>query len=240
MARRWRTVVGTGLGAALFVGACSGGQSGGEVTTNEPPAEQGQGGQGAPECEVDEDCRAKAEDRVALASRSSEGDARLSPLRCDLFNGVPSCTCQRVNRPYRVYQLGPGPGCYIVGRTGNCLFGDADFETCQLYERRSCDASCARLEARLNEDAARTVEAELVDFACLGSYCRTVVSLDGRCFVDNEYEYTNRSYDCALDSKAILEQRASCGDCLQSDQCIARAITCNARGLIDEPGCGCP
>jgi hypothetical protein len=103
--------------------------------------------------------------------------------------------------------LGPvGLGCYAVGRTGNCLFDDSEFTTCNVDDRDACEAPCAELERRVNADIERTVEAELVAFACIGYYCRTVLSLDGQCFVDNDYDYLDRAHDCALGGEAILAQ----------------------------------
>ncbi|MET0413698.1 MAG: hypothetical protein ABW217_20480 [Polyangiaceae bacterium] len=213
MTRRWRTVVGAGLGAALFAGACSGGQSGGEVTTNEPPPDQG--GQGQRECEVAEDCREKAENRLTLFTTVQEADVRLDASQCEVqgfivdsgsFTG-PTCECRGGDRSY---VLGPaGLGCYVVGRTGNCLFDDTEFTSCDVIDDSACEAPCAELERRVNADIERTVDAELVEFACVATYCRTVLALDGQCFVDNDYEYLDRAYDCALGGEAILAQQDS-------------------------------
>lgn len=239
MVRRWRAFSGAGLCGALLVGACSGGQSGGEVTTNEPEPPPSQG---APECVVTEDCRARVESQLQGLARPEEPDVRINMSRCMLFGAGeaygPACRCQGWDR---FYWLGPeGSSCYFLGRTGNCLFAGSEFTACDLYDDSACDAPCAELERRLNEDRAREVATELLEVECVDQHCYSVVSLDGRCYVNNDYTSLNRSYDCALDSSSVLEQRASCGSCPQYDQCIARAITCNARGLIDEPGCGCP
>lgn len=100
-------------------------------------------------------------------------------------------------------QVGPvGLDCYALGRAGDCLLAGSEFEGCDVSDDTSCDAVCADLEQRYDDDAARAYEASILYAACEEEQCKTVLQIGERCVADGSYLF-GRSYDCSLGGEAI-------------------------------------
>lgn len=104
--------------------------------------------------------------------------------------------------------LAPGGAdrCLVHGRDRSCLYRADELSGCDPATATSCDASCAELEARLDADAARTLDVELRSASCdLTSYlCQCVVRIEDGCYVDQDYT----RYDCSLSGAEILASEA--------------------------------
>jgi hypothetical protein len=185
--------------------ACSSRQSSGQTGSVGPSAD---------ECRVASDCDERAADEVLQFSSPTTNSKHFDAAECTQVGVVggpsgPSCVC-RIAGTDGSLNVGPvGLDCYALGRVGNCLFAAAEFDGCDVTDATSCDATCADLEQRLDDDAARTFEASSVYAACEKQECKTVVQLDERCFADRSY-LSGRSYDCSLGGEAIwaAEQEA--------------------------------
>src|SRR5690348_5782134 len=171
-----------------LLGGCDGGQSGAEVATggsdgNVPPSPGG-----ALECEVDEECRDSALAELEVFSEPRPTQYEISGSSCQA-SGVlledrqvsgPACTCNFAGGGSRM--LGPsGIGCSVLGRSGECLWSDAEFSGCSITDPHACDAQCAELAERLTADSQRSFQTELVYAGCEQGKCRNVVSIDGQC-----------------------------------------------------------
>jgi hypothetical protein len=100
-------------------------------------------------------------------------------------------------------QVGPvGLDCYARGRAGDCLLAGSEFEGCDVSDATSCDAVCADLEQRYDDDAARAYDASILYASCEEQQCKTVLQIGERCVADSSYLF-GRSYDCALGGEAI-------------------------------------
>lgn len=188
--------------------ACSSGSS------RQSSGQTGSVGPSADECLVASDCEERAADEVLQFSSPTTNSKHFDAAECTQVGVVggpsgPSCVC-RIAGTDGSLDVGPvGLDCYALGRGGDCLFAGGEFHGCDVTDATSCDAVCADLEQRLDDDAARIFEASSVYAACENQECKTVVRLDERCFADHSY-LSGRSYDCSLGGEAIwaAEQEA--------------------------------
>ena len=194
---------------ALLGASCDGGQSGAEAMDHPdgPP-----GGQ---ECQVDDECRDRAQAELDDLGTPSSQSFEFSGSVCQPSNVVledrqvsgTACTCNFANGGART--LGPvGLGCYVRGRASDCLWSDAEFSGCDINDAQACDAPCAELAQRLTADAARSRQTDVVYAGCEQGSCQNVVSLDNQCYANHSYQQ-GRSYDCSLGAEAILAAEAA-------------------------------
>jgi hypothetical protein len=204
--QRWRGWA----GALLLVSSCSGGQSGAEDENSGSESE----------C-TEQLCAQAVLSDVLLLSEPRPRDVEYVAASCSFSTAITgtalgtvsgsACNCQQAELG-AVRAVGPvGLGCYVLGRGGDCLWGDGEFQGCDVNAPSACEDVCAELELRQEADAARSFQAELVYSACgQGEQddCQSVVSIDGRCYANRDYDAAH-GYDCALGASAILEQHAA-------------------------------
>jgi len=200
------------VGAVFLGSGCSGGQSGAEALGGNEP-----GG-------AEEECTPQLCEQAALADLQVVSQPRVldvayagascsstSVITGSELGTVSGSACECALADGGVRAIGPvGLGCYVLGHGGECLWGDDEFQGCNINDPSSCQGVCAELEQRQEADAAKSYDAELVYTACGGTEdgvndCQSVVSIDGRCYANRDYNQA-RSYDCALGAAAILEQ----------------------------------
>jgi hypothetical protein len=201
MARRCLAV-----GAVLLASGCSGGQGGAEGV--------GSGGdEPSQEC-TPQSCEQAALFDVVLLSEprplveyvgaSCSSTTAITGTQLGNVSGT-ACNCAVEQGGTRgIRAVGPvGLGCYVLGRGGDCLWGDDEFQGCNVNDPNLCANVCEELERRQEADAEKSFPAELVYAGCAGNAqagsgaCESVVSIDGRCYANRDYDQT-RSYDCAL------------------------------------------
>lgn len=174
---------------------------------------------GSAECQVDADCAQPALALLSDLASPAAGPGPLTTSRCYELTTVgwdgfpasgPACECEVEG--WGTASLGPagldvaGSGCFQRGRGGECLFDDADFEGCTPGEPDSCRETCERFHARIEDNAARVFDGEVVDASCNGA-CQTVVRIGERCFPKGSERYTG-GYDCALGVEGVLAAHA--------------------------------
>jgi hypothetical protein len=162
-------------------------------------------------CQVDAECEDMA--KHELSTLTNPGQSReIESMECITHHGSlptssfsgPTCTCtQAMTAPIYIGPL--GLGCYVLGRLGDCLFGDEDYPPCQLGVATSCTAVCEELEKRLAADAARSHTGEVRYAACEENHCHNVLQAGDSCFADGSWQ-TGHSYDCALSAAEIRAQ----------------------------------
>lgn len=194
--------------ACLWLGfACSGGQSGAE----DPVGPDGPGLPGQAECFEDLDCREQVTRALEGLAPPAPRTVELSGSRCEPQSiilefesvGGNACLCDKAEGGQLM--IGPvGLGCYITGRNGQCIIGDGDYQSCDTSAPDSCAAICADAAARIEADTSRPVATELLLAECRESHCRSVVSLDGHCYANNDYS-SGRESDCSLGTEGILQ-----------------------------------
>lgn len=189
--------------------ACSGGQSGAEGPIGPDPGGPGLPGQS--ECLEDLECRDKYEAQLEALSQPAPRTLEVTASRCEPlgvsfdFESVQGNACYCDTADGGQLTLGPvGVGCYLIGRDGSCIFGDADYAACDTLDTSTCDAVCEEAAARVEADSNRPIATELLLAECRASNCAAVVSVNGRCYINNEYGI-GRERDCALGAEAILE-----------------------------------
>jgi hypothetical protein len=190
---------------------CLGGQSGAEGPGVEDP-----GGElpGTAECAVDVDCLDPLASELESLEQSGLVSVEITGSRCELlsvstdFESVSGNTCYCDKADGGELTLGPaGLGCHLIGRNGECIFGDADFTTCDPSDADACTAACEEAAGRIETDAARPIATELILSECRESHCESVVSLDGLCYANRGWLF-GRSFDCSLGAEAILQASA--------------------------------
>ncbi|MBN1606208.1 MAG: hypothetical protein JW940_06220 [Polyangiaceae bacterium] len=221
----------TGLEASGGHGHPSGGKTGtsagmGPVGTGGETHTGGSGSSepGARECEKTSDCVPGVEARLAALSGPVQNARRVASGECTPASvaadtkSVSGYACDCSLEGSGSLMIGPvGLGCYVRGRAGDCLFDDSDFSGCTLAESDRCQDVCAELEVRLEADAARTFETEVVYTTCEQYSCHSVVKVDGRCYADFSFEQGGLSYDCSLGGKAILDEHEKASSERQTD-----------------------
>jgi hypothetical protein len=175
------------------------------------PQSSGQTGSIGPspdECNVASDCDQRSTDEVAELRGPVAAGVSFSGAECvnlGIVDGPsgPACQCQ-VEGGSGTLTVGPvGLDCFALGRGGDCLWQGSDFDGCQVGEASACDTTCADLQQRLADDAAKELDVESVYDSCHEHTCHNVVRIGERCFADRSYN-EGRSYDCALGGEAIL------------------------------------
>ncbi|HXK16928.1 MAG TPA: hypothetical protein VNG33_03970, partial [Polyangiaceae bacterium] len=160
------------------------------------------------ECTVAADCDQQLAAEVAGLREPAPASVSFSNAECINLGVVggasgPACACH-VAGGDGTLAVGPvGGDCFALGRGGDCLWPGSDFDGCQVGEASACDATCADLEQRLADDAAKKLDAESVYDTCRENTCHGVVRIGERCFADHSYT-EGRSYDCPLGGEAIL------------------------------------
>ncbi len=201
--------------------ACGGGQSGAEIGDDVGPSDPG-----GEECEQDRECQEAAEGTLIALRKPAKSPRQVEGGRC-VDVGVqtgqgsvdgPACTCDVVANPPPTkgdgdaesggqVTVGPvGMDCFVDGRDGTCLFGKDDFVGCTTVDD-PCPDICAELNQRYADDAARSLDAEVIDAVCDNGTCHHVVSIEGQCYADGS-ERDGRAYDCSLSAEDILQQEA--------------------------------
>ncbi len=205
-----RPVLAAGYALWLSLG-CSGGQSGAEE-----PGVEGPGGElpGQAECRVDVDCSGPLASELESLEQSGLVSVEITGSRCEPlgvstdFESVSGNTCYCDKADGGELTLGPaGLGCHLIGRNGECIFGDADFTTCNPSDADACTAVCEEAARRVEADAARPIATELILSECRESHCASVVSLDGLCYANRGWSL-GRGFDCSLGAEAILQASA--------------------------------
>ena len=160
------------------------------------------------ECSAAADCDRRLADEVLELQGPMPASVSFSGAQCinlGIAGGPsgPACECQ-LHGASGTLAVGPvGAGCFALGRAGDCLWQGSDFDGCQVGEAGACDATCADLEQRLADDAAKLFDAQAIYDACREHTCHSVVRIGERCFADRSYT-EGRSYDCAEGGPAIL------------------------------------
>lgn len=95
-------------------------------------------------------------------------------------------------------------GCTVYGRARDCLFAASEFGGCDPGAATSCDATCSRIQALLDADAARSLDVRVHAGVCADGQCRSILSIDGRCFVGD----SRIAHDCSLTDGEILSREA--------------------------------
>jgi hypothetical protein len=100
--------------------------------------------------------------------------------------------------------LGNKPLCDMEGRSNDCLYGCKDFPGCDPAVATSCDATCADLAHRIEQDEAKTFDAQVRSSTCTTDTCRceSVLRVDNRCYAS--FAPSAKVYDCSLTDAAIL------------------------------------
>lgn len=112
----------------------------------------------------------------------------------------PTCNC--VEEDGRSIQLSAAYSdpCLVFRRDRTCLYARDEFPGCDPGDATSCEAVCSDLQARMQADSMRTIDAEVRLASCHGYYCECLLRIEEGCYVDNEL----RRYDCALSDDEIL------------------------------------
>jgi hypothetical protein len=197
----WRGHVAHWARLALLLATlgCAGGQTGSEqrVPVRQPP----------PECSVDADCAAHAARAIAVVS-ATRGPARLLDARCSVGPDcrTPACHCMIARgdeSSAETVVLDPN-GCALHGRGLACLWPDGALP-CESVAC-SCVDQCARAARLLSDDAARTVQAQTRTAKCSAGVCRTIMEIDGVCYVGaHAHPHPGvRGFECGLSDRALF------------------------------------
>jgi len=184
-------------------------------STPQGSGQTGSVGPSADECHVAADCQEESQ---------AELDALQSPTTSVSFSGAecinlgisggpsgPACQCH-VAGSDGTLSIGPrGLDCYVLGRSGDCLWSGDEFDDCAPGDSDACSAVCDDLAERLATDAAKVFDAEVQYTACEAQECHRVVRIGDRCFADGSNR-EGRGYDCALGGPAILAQHEADSD----------------------------
>ncbi len=188
-----------------------GGTAGGEDPSGDP--QNGQiGSIGASECFRDEQCEV---DMNALTEPI--GTVALAAARCDHQNvdPLPVCHCdlritptaESGRQPFMATEyagLRPG-GCSVFGRGQECLYCAADFPGCRTDEPGSCDATCADLSERINEEFSRAFDATARLARCTeDNTCVRLFELEGTCYAGSLGVRWLPPLDCSQSDAALL------------------------------------
>jgi hypothetical protein len=214
------------LALSGLVAACSSGSPGSidspgssEGSESAKGEDSGQTGSLAPDdesgrCDVTTDCEGYAAEELLRFTSPTTNRKRFDGADCALVvrsgRSGAGCVCHIIGSDSSGLQVGPaGLDCYALGRAGECLLAGNEFEGCDVSDATSCDAVCADLEQRYDEDAARAYDASILYASCEEQQCKTVLQIGERCVADSSYLF-GRSYDCAMGGEAIwaAEQEA--------------------------------
>jgi hypothetical protein len=172
---------------------------------------------GMAECLKDEDCTLD-EEGVGLAW----GRAELLGSSCnhEVHNdGRPTCECRismifsagdaGVSAEPREISLYPGnrpDDCSEYSRGAGCLYCERDFPGCDIADPQSCDAVCADISARFDQEAHRTyaVEARLTRCDPESYHCQRVTQVDGACYAGRLGALQAR-LDCSASDETLIE-----------------------------------
>jgi hypothetical protein len=170
-------------------------------------------------CVDDADCAKKVEDivgglRMPIQTGrhliGSECFARGSADPAMFFSHPTACACYYGTSDgdprswASAVPLGLKPACNVEGRSLDCLSWCSDFVGCDPADKTSCDAPCAELATRIDQDNARTFDVQIRYAKCAagGGRCDAVFRIENRCYTHTSY--TTRTYDCSLTDAAIL------------------------------------
>lgn len=150
---------------------------------------------GRPLCDDDDECTVGCQwdldYQARLDAEAVEDPPTLTATDCSLrqtslpsgdVSERPHCDCEDALGTH--YDLWGGDGhCLVAARNARCLLSATELprDLCVAGDTASCTATCADLEARLIEDAARPVNRTLLDADC-DFQCSCVVDIDGLCF----------------------------------------------------------
>jgi hypothetical protein len=169
------------------------------------------------ECLKDEDCTLD-EEGVGLAW----GRAELLGSSCnhEVHNdGRPTCECRismifsagdaGVSAEPREISLYPGnrpDDCSEYSRGAGCLYCERDFPGCDIADPQSCDAVCADISARFDQEAHRTyaIEARLTRCDPESYHCQRVTQVDGACYAGRLGALQAR-LDCSASDETLIE-----------------------------------
>ncbi len=185
--------------SALAVGACS--------SAKLDSGQTGSVGSMADECNLAADCEDRAASEVAALSSPSTSAVHFDESKCILLGSLNgptgyACVCSQAGGGSEA--IGPsGLDCYVYGRAGDCLWPGNGHQSCDPRDATGCDSTCAELEQRIGDDAARSFDASTLYVACEEHQCQSVIEVDGRCFAEGSYT-SGRGYDCSLGGESIL------------------------------------
>lgn len=211
--------------------ACTGGQTGespldprqdgpvepgpGGPRSPKPDEPGGPGGPGAEACRSDDECLAQFQGLVDALSgpetrlhdhaagtcgRGSVGKG-FSSWGGD--SGEPTCLCGDEDSGM-LLSAGPSDLCLAYSRDRSCLYAADAFPGCDLEQPEdSCDALCEALDASLQADAQRVIDARIEAARCYPGACHAVLRIDDACYVDQALA----PHDCARDPNEVLEAR---------------------------------
>lgn len=159
------------------------------------------------DCHVANDCDAYAAEELARFTLPTTNRVHFEAAECKEISveggdvGT-SCAC-RVDGGDGSFYVGRVVPLCARGRVGDCLFAEDEIGDCDVTDATGCDAVCAELEQRKEDDAALSFDASILYTACGPQGCKTVLQIGERCFADRSYLF-GRSYDCSLGGEAIL------------------------------------
>jgi hypothetical protein len=171
--------------------------------------ETGNPGTRGMKCSADSQCLETAE-LASEAVRQPSTPPTFTEQRCEPVpspdGGVgPDTTCVCSNGVVgAVLATAPASPCAVFGRARDCLYEAARFTGCDPAIVTSCDMACGEVEALLGTDAARAVEVSVHSGVCVSEQCRSILSIEGRCFVND----STLAHDCGLSASEILSREA--------------------------------
>jgi hypothetical protein len=156
-------------------------------------------------CKVDRDCLTPAQ-RTADALSQPTTALTFTQSSCDALGSTDggvsadtSCTC--TDGKSAITLSTATTMCPVVGRARDCLYDAANFSGCDPTSR-SCEAACTDIQALLDADAARVLSVSVHSAVCEAEVCRAILSIEGRCFVDQ----STLAHDCSLSTSEILSR----------------------------------
>ncbi len=120
----------------------------------------------------------------------------------------PGCECLLEGGGTLVLSSSFPEPCIQYGRDRTCIFRRDEVSGCDLDGGAGCEAQCAELQARLEADAARLVEASVRSSTCADGTCWCVYRIGDGCYVGGDLA----RYDCALDDASIIEMHRDMSD----------------------------
>jgi hypothetical protein len=223
-----------------------------EMAPGDEGEQNGQPGSiGQAECLKDSECALGNE-----AAGAPRGRAALTGASCSHALGtlaLPTCECRVLvtpnadrgggiesepyeaelyagNRPDRCSEFARGPG---------CLYCEREFSGCDIADPTSCDAVCADMAQRFDQELARTYAVSTRAARCdPNSYsCQVVSEIDGQCYARTFGAPEPLPLDCSLPDEELLAQSDAIGtstscsprprvSCSSSEQC-PRGLACS-------------
>lgn len=197
---RIKAVVARWSGCALWLIACTGGQSG-------APGDGQAGGTSVETPCSATACEAQLSDMLErdLGPRATPRPqlTRSACVYVAAEQGLEGEACQCSDDDSGFHFLGPrAADCLVYGHGGACLWHGSDMpEQC---DDETCEAACAELQDRFAADD-RIAYSFMVRYAaCVNNRCESVAEIGERCYAASELSWS-QGRDCSLSSSQIIE-----------------------------------